>query len=44
MLCGNSQKGYDAEIIALDILEKEGYEIIYSAEKLNQTIFFSRTF
>ena len=29
----NSQKGYDAEITSLDILEKLGYEIIYSPEK-----------
>ena len=36
ILCGNSQKGYDAELIALDILEKEGYEIVYSAEKLKR--------
>jgi len=28
-----SQKGYDAEITALDILENEGYEIICSPEK-----------
>ena len=37
MLCGHSQKGYDAELIALDILEKEGYEIIYSQEKSKRT-------
>ncbi len=28
-----SQRGYDAEILALDILEKNGYEIIYAPEK-----------
>ena len=31
-----SQKGYDAEITALDILEKLGYEIIYAPEKLKR--------
>jgi len=33
---GFSQKGYDAEILALDILEKQGYEIIYAPEKLKR--------
>jgi hypothetical protein len=33
---GVSQKGYDAEISSLDILEKEGFEITYSPEKLNR--------
>jgi len=29
----SSQKGYDAEITALDILEKLGYEILHAPEK-----------
>lgn len=37
---GFSQKGYDAEILALDILEKQGYEIIYAPEKLKRNNIF----
>lgn len=33
---GVSQKGYDAEILAWDILEKQGYDIIYAPEKLKR--------
>jgi hypothetical protein len=31
-----SQSGYDAEIIALDILKKKGFEIVFSPEKLKR--------
>jgi hypothetical protein len=31
-----SQSGYDAEIVALDILKKKGFEIIFSPEKLKR--------
>ncbi|NWJ30214.1 hypothetical protein HX850_04795 [Marine Group I thaumarchaeote] len=43
---GSSQKGYDAEIVSLDILEKESFEIIYSPEKLKReyTSNFATTF
>jgi len=36
-----SQRGYDAEILALDILEKNGYEIIYAPEKIKREKNFS---
>ena len=35
---GYSQEGYDAEIMALNILEEKGYEIIYSPEKSKREI------
>ena len=31
-----SQSGYDAEIVALDILKKKGFEIVFSPEKLKR--------
>ena len=37
-----SQSGYDAEIVALDILKKEGFEIIFSPEKLKRDMNFNR--
>jgi hypothetical protein len=36
-----SQSGYDAEIVALDILKKEGFEIIFSPEKLKRDMKFN---